>query len=767
MSHPNPVLDQELVAQLTSGTPLSASQKDAFLASAKNPILSKQLSDTFCSSVPLFLQALAGTCEDLHSNLQDSQTPHYVAQIVAQIVPMVSSATTKPVVEICEQKLQNSVNPSAFYLTLYSSFCAKSQRGNAAMIPSLLSFLGLEQPWLRELSVFVLLSLIKTYPATEKSVSDHLSGLLEKEAPGLSAKSFSVLCKSLETFFPVLPDSMTAIYVSEPCKEAFLYQGLLLNPEKHTTDFSTAEILLQVLSSSCIRETARKFNTEHYLPLLIAGSNLDTSPRITALSLLCIVKLWNFSAIEKQISMDSVFSKTLSLFVSADATSLECKALLEALAYLSLGTATKSALRSNEQALEQLVMLLETSSDPSAIYGCLSVVLNLCRLKPADQDKDMNTLNYLKSVSAEKNGKNGPADNEEAIITFNHALVSDHKLVGTLAALKNAKTNSASLIVQILHSLSIKQPITMQREIVAQGGLNVTIKYLVDHSKISTTGGSSTTEPSSDDETAVEIRLQCLRTLATMCRSVNPAVAFSKYDVKTCVPFLVELLGPETSLGPSASLLSSPLLGPADKLCSLLALTNLSSLPDVDLHTSIINRAFEQHLKNLMIDSTLFAVQKAAWELINNLIASPLMLAKFFNPDSASSRTNLDLLVKMLHSQNESLQVVIAGLIANATMEFDLVSVSILTQRPIFDNLRKITASVFTNQAQNEDLVLRVATFLRSLTAVARESQPVALESFKSDTALKSGIKVVVISTKNSDIISLLRETIQSAEMKF
>ncbi|OBA23242.1 hypothetical protein METBIDRAFT_15475, partial [Metschnikowia bicuspidata var. bicuspidata NRRL YB-4993] len=629
-------------------------------------------------------------------------------------------------------------------------------------VPTLLSFLASPDTSIKDLSIFLLYALTKKSSSTEKQITEYLMNSLKRDSPEMPAPSFTILSKSLETFFPIFPDSMTRIYVSEACKQAFLYQGLLLNPEKDVNDYSTAQQLLQVLSLSCIRETARKFNTENYLPLLIAGTALESSPTIRSLLLLCVVKLWNFSAIEKQISMDTVFTKTLSLFISADPASLECISLLEALAYLSLGAATKSALRANEQAIEQLVLLLETSLDPLVIYGCLLVILNLCRIKSADQDKDTNTLNYLKSMATEKSTAD---DSEESVIAFNLDLVSEHKLVSTMAALKNVKENSTAHIIQIIYSLTTKQSVATHRMIVSQGGLNINIKYLVEHSKV--IKETSSTTAASSDETLLEVRLQSLRALATLCRSVNPTLAFSKYDVKTCVPFLVELLGPDLTVGLKAPFLPESFMGPGDKLCSLLALTNLSSKPDPDLHQSIVSRAFEQHLKNLMLDSTLFAVQKATWELINNLVAaSPLMLAKFFNPESAESRRNLDLLVKMLHSQDESLQIVIAGLIANATMEFDLVSVSILVQKPIFENLCQIVASIFNQQAQNDDLILRVATFLQHLTSVAKASQKEALSVLRTDPALKSGIKTVVVTTKDANIMSLLRETIQLAEMK-
>lgn len=752
-----PVLDQAFVDQLTLGNALPAADLDDFCSKLKNNTISLQIAAILASNPKLFLYTIALSCDAHYKTLKEPKTSVLEAQITRLITP-----DLVPVIaEICEAYLKTCDFPLRFYMVLYLGVCVKHEPAKTSMIPTLISFMAISEWVFCDLSVFLLVTLVRSSPNAEQKISQYLQELLAKESPSLLPKSFSILAKALETFFPVLTESMTQIYVSEACKQAFLYQGLLLNPEKDSADFSTAKKLLEVLSLSCIREEARKFNTENYLLLLIAGSSIEDSATVRALSLLCIVKLWNFSAIEKQIPMDSVFTKTLSLFVSSEPSSEECQSLLEALAYLSLGTATKKLLRSNEQAIEQLVLMLETSTNPLVIYGCLLVMANLCRVKTADLDKDTNTLNYLKSMSAEKGSAE---DDEQVVLTFNHALVMEHKLVSTLAALKKVKENSEVLIVHILHSLSTKQGIDIQREIAVQGGLDTNIKYLIGHSQILQTGA---TLAISNDEVSLETRLQCLRTLATLCRSVNPKLLFSEYDAKICAKFLLELLGPEPTADPETPFLSDSLLSPADKLCTLLALTNLSSLTDDDFHSLIVSWTFEQHLKNLMIDSTQFAVQKATWELINNLISAPLMLAKFFNPESAESKKNLDLLVKMLHSQHDSLQVVIAGLLANATMDFKLVCLSIFKQELVFDNLRKISASILIRQAQNNDLTLRVATFLYCLMETAKNSHKQSFQALSSDMALTSGMKVVMRSTQNVDVVTVLQEVMELAEIDF
>ena len=239
------------------------------------------------------------------------------------------------------------------------------------------------------------------------------------------------------------------------------------------------------------------------------------------------------------------------------------------------------------------------------------------------------------------------------------------------------------------------------------------------------------------------------------------------------MPFLEELLGLETEEqsfqtqkdNPRAVFASSITM--LDKLCSLLALTNLSSMPNKALHESIITRLFEQHLKDLMLETSQPDIQRAAWELINNLISTPMMLAKFFNSENPESIRNLNILVKMLHSKNESLQVVIAGLLANATMEFELVAQVLMENQQVFEQIMEIIANILQKQADNDDLLLRVLTFLLNLVEVAVGHKLDALDKIQNDKPLKQGLKNVVISTKNSDIMYTIRGIVEAAQLKF
>lgn len=679
---------------------------------------------------------------------------------------------TEALIEQCQKQfrerlLESRKSDASFELclALYLRLCLESDMAHP--MPTLVPLLSTDHETLATLSLVVY---AQKCPERAETQALDLVKLILSTGPNISPSNFLVLSSALELFIPFFPDSLKPIYILPSCKHAFLSQAQSFQTDP---DVRIAKSILAAVSASCIDEEARKFNTEAYLPFLVAGSDISGLGLVASMSLLCIVKLWNFSQIEQHISLLAVVQKTIDGFKSCDVKSKTMEYFLESLAYLSLGNSAKMALRADEDFLEHLLLVLETTKDTPNVYGSLLVYLNLSKVKDPATDKDTDTINYLKSVSVP--GNDNTKDDAKAVSLFNESLVTEHKLISSLNGLTMTQGNVASQMLRILHNLALNPKREIQREIVAQGGLNIVMKYLDHYSLVDKK--TLKTQAHSADPDVVQTRIFATRALATICRSVDPKLAFSTFDAKSTVPFLVELLGlaPEeismfqndASSG-NARVEFASQISILDKLCSLLALTNLSSMPDNALHVSIVNRTFEEYLKDLMLDTSLPDIQRATWELINNLIATPVMLAKFFNPENADSLRNLSVLIKILHSRSEKLQIVIAGLLANATMEFELVAQVIMTDTTnVFTTLMEIVSDILQKQASNDDLVLRVCTFVLNLVEVAEGHKLDKLQRFREDNAFKLGLKTVVINTKNSDIMLTIRGIIETAQLKF
>lgn len=550
----------------------------------------------------------------------------------------------------------------------------------------------------------------------------------------------------LAAMMPLFPIQLVPAYTAPGCKLQLLH---------YAADKLLHMKLLLVVSASCIDQEARKFNTENFLPFLLAGASAK-NPEMLALSVLCITKLWSFSAIEKLISVQQVLLLTRDLLRNPALPQEAMKNALEALAYLSLHPSIRSSLRSDDILVDLLVEVVKKNENSADTYGALLVLGNLSQIKEPGQSKERKTVNYLKSVSVPGNDQS--QDDEGNLKAF-AALLIEKQLVGAFKKLE--KLQLAKLAVAVLYNVAFGQDRAGNRKIVQQGGLAFVMRYLTSYSQMN----KQLNQPQaiSAEQPEIEARLKALRALAFLSRSVDPKLAFGEFDVKTAVPFLLELLGKSIQFGVSSEELPesalSSLLSPLDKFWALLALTNLCARPDKSLNVLMINRLFDQHLKDLMIDSGTPDIQRATWELINNLVLEPLMLAKFFNPENQESMRHLDILVKMLHLPNEQLQVVIAGILANATMEYDLILLVILAADSILDRVVKISADILQKQAHSDALLLRLGTFLGNLLESALDLPQYA--KLQTNGPLLAGFKAVLQSTDNSEVFELFSEIVK------
>lgn len=666
------------------------------------------------------------------------------------------------ILEACKLKIRSLLDPAvaSFYLSLYANITSKDEVSDPDSVSAILKLLALSDENLHAIVVFAIVSQSKRDPAsTSQAIEKFLFGIVDQNPSNISPTQYSLLYDTLQTFFPLFPEQLKTVYTSEGCKNAILHQVNRLTSGSGEIDEDKVAKMLHVVALTCINETSRLFNSQNYLSFLISGSEMDLAPLVVSLSLLCIVKLWNFKQIESKISQNTVLHKSIDL-LKKDVPGAR-PAVLEILTYLSLSGSCRALIFQDEETTEKLVELLKSDKNGTHTYGVLLVFSNLTKVKDITEDNERRRMKYAASASNPNNQDLGKVD-EKDIKLYNQALVKRQKVVGLFKKLDLLKTNIIKECVTIIYHLSQDPENALHRSLVLQGGLNLVLKYLTSYSSIDKE--DARTHGMTTDENELELRVFALRALANMCLSVDPRLAFNEFDVKTAVPFLTELFGMASSFGPQATAtpttVMADLLSPLDRFKALLALTNLCSQPNKELNNFIIKRTFDQHLKNIMIESSNPDIQRAAWELINNLIQEPTMLAKFFNTESSESMKNLEILIKMLHARDENLQEVIAGLLANSTMEFDLVATVILTQKLIFDQLKTIAADIFLKQLDASGLMLRLGTFIGNVMDVAENRGDAGL---KKDKQLLLGFKNVLQSTNIPEVFELFTELIKMA----
>lgn len=711
-------------------------------------------------------------------------------------------------------KRNDSLGDIVFYLSLYFAIISNFNLSNPQHVSLMLQYLNpfhnqTNEEKAHEVYSLVLVIIIKNIELLAKKttevISSYLEILVDNEPDKISMASFLNLVKSLESLFPIVPSVSQTIYMSESCKGIILFQVSKMSStslEYTSNQLITTEIL-KLVTSSCINEQCRLFNYNNYLELLKIGTKLqgENVLGIRLLSSLGIIKLWNFIQLEKDLRKDSGINMSdlsdilISYLRSSESRENEVylEYCIEGLAYLSLNTSIKQKLRNDETSIENILIILKKETEindkillanSSLVYGLLLILSNLTKLKDVAANSQKKTTNYLKSFATPNNINNSEDENQESIYNFSRSLLNDYKIVEIMSKIKVFKSqdsaghnndNIISQVITVISMISSNQDRSTRQELIKQGALNIVLDYLIKNSVVKKTLGNET-RPSSLNDELVETRLLALRSLARILISVNPALAFNKYDIKTCLPFLIELLGPDISqytgsledVGDEKYLYDG--VSNLDKYESLLALTNISTVhvknATNELRQLIISKIFDKYLDNFIIDSDLPQIQKAAWELISNLITEPSLLVKFFNIEKQENLKRLQLLIKLLDSTDELFQTVIGGLLANATSEFEMISQILVQNVTLNERLLSILTNIFENQNSNNDLLLRASYILLNLVYSASSLDAKYLDKLRENRKLKGSLGLALRSNKNKEILEMIIEIIKLVNFK-
>jgi len=711
-------------------------------------------------------------------------------------------------------KRADSSEHRVFYLSLYFAIISSFNISYPQHVSLMLQYLNPlhyqgneEKEKTHEVYSLVLLIIIKNLELfvkeTTEIISSYLEILIDNEPDEMSITSFLNLVKCLESLFPILPSVSYTIYMSENCKEIILFQVSKMSStslEYTSNQLITTEIL-KLVSSSCINEQCRSFNYTNYLELLKIGTKLqgENVLEIRLLSSLGIIKLWNFIQLEKDLKNDSSINMSelsdilINYLRSADSkmSDINLEYCVEGLAYLSLNTSVKQKLRKDENSIESILFILKKKTEvndknlltnSSLVYGLLLMLSNLTKLEVVTANSQKKTTNYLKNFATPNNIDDDKDENQKSIQNFNCSLLKDYKVVDIMSKIKVYKSfdsaghqnNIISQVITIISMISSSQDKSTKQELIKQGALNIILDYLIKNSIVKK--DLNETRPISSNDELIEIRLLALRSLARILISVNPSLAFKKYDIKTCIPFLIELLGPDISqytgslevAGDEKYLYDG--VSNLDKYESLLALTNISAVQGNngtnELRKLIISKTFDKYLDNFIIDSDVPQIQKATWELISNLIMEPSLLVKFFNIEKQDNLKRLQLLIRLLNSTDELLQIVIGGLIANATSEFEMISQILVQNVTLKEHLMSIITNIFESQYLNDELLLRTSYILLNSVYCASNLGTEYADKFREDKKLKNSLGLALRSNKNKEILAIIIEIIKVVSFK-
>lgn len=696
---------------------------------------------------------------------------HFLCTVIAETGPEKSRDTAKTVLRCLVSLFK--IKPSAqWYLSAYYLVVERFEVAVPDHLDVLLGFVSSENDSESlNLTPMILLIAIKSLKLAPKPTTDtvttYVEFILDEDLVRVSRATFLNLVRVLECLYPLMPVPISTLYMSEKCKQMILHHvsGLSAAALEDQLSYRTVCEVLRLVSTSCIDEELRNFNVKNYIQPLVTGTKLTQKPfeELHLLSTLCIVKLWNNFAKNSDIKKEVTIQHLLSnITIALRENSKYREHIVETLAYISLDRSFKESLRADADSISILIDILKNAQPHSPlVYGILTTLANLAKVKTETGDSRKKTASFLKSYSDPTASKE--EDDPAKVLTFSKALLRDYNIVEVFSKLKvvagsvQESSNSLSQVLYIIYSIACNNEKKVRQELVQQGALTIVLNYLITFSKV-----GPTTLPTNADTILIETRLSALRALAKMLVSVNPALAFKRYDISTSVPFLVELLGPNISEYKGVqdqSYLHD--MTQKDKYEALIALTNVLSVEDANIKKLIGSTTFTGYLDNFIIDSDTPNVQRAAWELLSNLVSEPTVLVYFFNVEKPANLQRLDLMVKMLNSSDEKLQVAVAGLMANAASEFEMVSQIVLLLPDIWRQLRANIIGILRDQEESHDLVHRVLFVLLGVSYAAEELGQ--LEKIKSDKELKQAVAVAMRSTSKDvrdmvlDIVKVVR----------
>ncbi|KAF3936208.1 hypothetical protein ABW19_dt0204114 [Dactylella cylindrospora] len=453
--------------------------------------------------------------------------------------------------------------------------------------------------------------------------------------------------------FPVATTSLSAL---------FLTNGFVQNlvPSLQGKPPTVEVAAINLMSSACVDKACRDAvskNCEEYLKAValskgegsaaasltlakLSGNDPETLPGQTP-----VVKP---GRTDKDVEELAASFKTLLTSPSE----ISKQQSVEGLAYTSLTPTVKEKLVADRHTISALLDMLKPDTPPATLFGVLTTFDNITRYtKPLSEEqlKMTQLKNYANAQPQSKDTEIHKLD-KDAHVSKRCKAMLDAGLVPALVRLtKKISPTATNLAASILLSLS---RLPAHRGIMAQQGA---VKFLL---QIYAAIPHPPTPADTDAQPEVANPLQTATSHA-LCRlliSVNPSLAFSSsLPISSAVPPILWLIkSVHTSTADTRDLL--PLFE------ALLALTNLASTTD-SIRDSIVKKEFSTVEELLMYHNDM--VQRAAVELVCNLMVSPETVALFANGPRSGNR--LQILLAIVRTDDVPARLAAGGALAMLT----------------------------------------------------------------------------------------------------
>ncbi|KAG9953258.1 ARM repeat-containing protein, partial [Aureobasidium melanogenum] len=458
--------------------------------------------------------------------------------------------------------------------------------------------------------------------------------------------------------FPIVPQTVAKLFLTPGFLEG-LVPVLERNSMGQRKSHRLEQAAMELLSAACVDKACRESISKVAYNWLDDVAHTSTESAAASMAALVLAKIPPKPESEESsiTHADDLSSLLVNLTMNASSPA-EQQSSIEGLAYTSLQPKIKMEIVSNSALLKKLIERLKstTTADPCT-FGILTIFSNLVSYRPA-QSEEQQKMSQLKDYAeAKKPEEKDPLDDDKHV-TARCKTVLDADLVPVLvaAARSHYTVTILGIAAKILHALAREQK---HRGKLAQQGAVKLLLQTIDRLQ------SPTGPVAASDSAQAAIHLAA-HALARILISVDPNHVFSRaMPAVSALRPLALLLTPDTN---------SDIRDLLPVFESLLALTNLASLEDESVKDALLKQAWDP-TQDLLLSSNKL-IQRGAVELVCNLMASPVGVAKYAD-GSAAAKQRLHILLALADAEDVATRCAAGGALAMLT-EWDAAASAVL-----------------------------------------------------------------------------------------
>ncbi|KAF9429778.1 hypothetical protein BGZ94_009546 [Podila epigama] len=295
---------------------------------------------------------------------------------------------------------------------------------------------------------------------------------------------------------------------------------------------------------------------------------------------------------------------------------------VEGLAYASIQPAVKQLIATDKALLLSLFQLAQETKSHPMKYGLIIIFNNLTSYRKRLSPEQEQMLKLKKMAGALPKSESGrlankdeedPLEDEPAVNQRNISLVK----LGIMPALVAISQQASDAVLQSLAMVlrNLITPTETRGHLVQQGAVRLLIPLAIKHASAKQTqqGSSESTKTAST------------QALAKLCITLDPRLTFKNQRIPELVkPFIW-------------------LLDSTDQLCqfeSLMALTNLGSMGDIQVLSLIVQESGIEKMENLQFSENTL-VRRAATEALCNMIFFEPVFELYSDPKSGKHKIHL------------------------------------------------------------------------------------------------------------------------------